>query len=87
MNEPVRFERLLSALWSKEWRLLIRDSRSLLLLVLLPLVFILVLGVLLGEGFGRKADDRIRVSVVDLDPADSQGFDGKSWGARGEVAG
>ena len=80
MNEPVRFERLLSALWSKEWRLLIRDSRSLLLLVLLPLVFILVLGVLLGEGFGRKADDRIRVSVVDLDPADSQGFDGKSWG-------
>ena len=80
MSEPVGSLHLLSALWGKEWRLLVRDSRSLLLLVLLPLVFILVLGVLLGEGFGRKADDRIRVSVVDLDPPDAKGFDGNSWG-------
>src|SRR5262249_30923759 len=29
--------------------------------------FILVLGLVLGEGFGQKPDDRLRVSVVDLD--------------------
>src|SRR5262249_21314059 len=30
-------------------------------------IFILVLGVSLGEGFGQKPDDRLRVSLVDLD--------------------
>jgi ABC-type multidrug transport system permease subunit len=48
-------------------RLLVRDRLAALVLLALPLLFILVLGLLLGEGFGRKADDRLRVSVVDLD--------------------
>jgi ABC-2 type transport system permease protein len=80
MSDQISKWGLLSALWSKEWCLLVRDSRSLMLLILLPLVFILVLGILLGEGFGRKADDRIRVSVVDLDQGDGPAFEGKSWG-------
>jgi ABC-type multidrug transport system permease subunit len=57
-------------IWSlakKEFRLLLRDWRAALILVAMPLLFILVLGLLLGEGFGQKPDDRIRVMIVDLD--------------------
>jgi ABC-type multidrug transport system permease subunit len=54
----------------KELRLLGRDRRSAVILIAMPLGFILILGLLLGENFGQKPDDRLRVSVVDLD----QGF-------------
>ncbi len=33
----------------------------------MPLLLILVLGLSLGEGFGQKPDDRLRISIVDLD--------------------
>jgi ABC-type multidrug transport system permease subunit len=58
------------AVWTiakKEWRLLIRDSRVAIILLAMPLVFIFVLGLSLGEGFGQKPDDRLRVALVDLD--------------------
>jgi ABC-type Na+ efflux pump permease subunit len=58
------------AVWSlakKELRLLYRDWRAALLLLAMPLLFILVLGLLLGESFGQTPDDHIRVMVVDLD--------------------
>src|SRR5438046_7918057 len=51
----------------KELRLLLRDYRALVILLAMPLIFILVLGVSVGEGFGQKPDDRLRVSVVNLD--------------------
>jgi ABC-type multidrug transport system permease subunit len=51
----------------KDLRLLVRDARALIILLIMPLVFILVLGVSLGEGFGQKAEDRLRVSVLNLD--------------------
>jgi ABC-type Na+ efflux pump permease subunit len=51
----------------KELRLLLRDRRAALLLIAMPLLFILILGLLLGESFGQKPDDRTRVSIVDLD--------------------
>ncbi len=54
-------------LTKKEFRLLVRDRLAALLLLVMPLLFILVLGLLLGEGFGQKPDDRMRVSLVDLD--------------------
>src|SRR6516162_653379 len=57
-------------LWTiakKDLRLLVRDRRALLLLVAMPLLFILILGLLLGETFGQKPDDRQRVTIVDLD--------------------
>ncbi len=54
----------------KDLRLLLRDPRAMVVLLAMPLIFILVLGVSLGEGFGQKPDDRLRVSIVDLD----QGF-------------
>src|SRR5262249_13214787 len=51
----------------KEWRLLSRDPRAGIILLAMPFIFILVLGLSLGEGFGQKPDERMRVSLVDLD--------------------
>ncbi|MFO0847435.1 MAG: ABC transporter permease [Gemmataceae bacterium] len=48
----------------KDLRLLLRDPRSAVILLLMPLAMILVLGLSLGEAFGKKPDDRIRISVV-----------------------
>jgi ABC-type multidrug transport system permease subunit len=63
----------------KELRVLARDRLAAGLLLGLPLLFILVLGLMLGEGFGQKPDDRLRVSIVDLDegPCDLPGH--KTW--------
>jgi ABC-type Na+ efflux pump permease subunit len=52
---------------TKELRVLLRDRLAALILLAMPLLFILVLGLLLGDSFGQKADDRLRVSIVDLD--------------------
>src|SRR5208282_4661212 len=52
---------------SKDLRLLLRDVRAAGILLAMPFIFILVLGLAVGEGFGRKTDDRMRVSVVDMD--------------------
>src|SRR5262249_51894810 len=56
------------------WTLAKKDVRRLLgvrlaasLLFGMPLVAILLLGLLLGEGFWQKPDERLRVSVVDED--------------------
>src|SRR5262249_6098370 len=51
----------------KDLRLLLRDARAMVILLAMPLIFILVLGVSLGEGWGKKPDDTLRVSVVILD--------------------
>src|SRR5436305_4686834 len=66
----------------KDLRLLVRDRRAAVILLAMPLVFILVLGLALGESFGQKPDDRLRVSVVDEDrglPPDSGPFPGRKW--------
>jgi ABC-2 type transport system permease protein len=67
---------------AKDLRLLLRDSRSAVILFLMPLVLILILGLSLGDAFGRKPDDRIRISVVVEDeglPADPGPFPGRPW--------
>lgn len=51
----------------KDLRLLVRDARALIILLAMPLIFITILGVSLGEGFGQKPADRLRVSVLNLD--------------------
>jgi len=51
----------------KDLRLLLRDTRAVVVLGAMPVAFILVLGLSLGEGFGHKPDDRMRVSIVNLD--------------------
>src|SRR3954462_436493 len=65
------------ALARKELRLLLRDRMAAGLLVGMPLLFILVLGLLLGENFGQKPDDSLKIYVVDLDKG--VGILGKSW--------
>lgn len=51
----------------KDLRLLMRDTRAMVILVAMPFLFILVLGLSLGEGFGQKPDDRMRISIVNKD--------------------
>ena len=51
----------------KDLRLLLRDRRALIILLAMPFIFILVLGLSLGEGFGQRPDNRLRVSIVILD--------------------
>jgi ABC-type multidrug transport system permease subunit len=67
----------------KDLRLLLRDPRSAVILLLMPVVLILVLGLALGEGFGEKPDDRLRVPVVNLDrglpPKPGRTFPPKPW--------
>ena len=58
---------LVWTLAKKDFRLLLRDPRAVVVLLAMPLIFILVLGVSLGEGFGQKPDDRLRISIVNLD--------------------
>ncbi len=58
------------AIWTlarKECALLLRDRLATLILLVMPLLFILILGLLLGENFGQKSDDRLRIALVDLD--------------------
>ena len=51
----------------KDLRLLLRDPRSVAVLLLLPLIVTLVLGVTLGRAFGEKPDAKIRISILVAD--------------------
>jgi ABC-type multidrug transport system permease subunit len=53
------------------------------ILLAMPLIFIFVLGISLGEGFGKKAEDTLRVSVLDLD----QGVERETASVVREAAG
>lgn len=55
------------ALARKELLLLARDRLAAGVLLVMPLVFVAVLGLILGENFGQKADDALRVSILNLD--------------------
>ena len=58
---------LIWILAKKDMRRLLRDPRAMVILLAMPIIFVLVLGLSLGETFGQKPDDRLRVSVVDDD--------------------
>src|SRR6476619_1654765 len=67
---------------AKDFRLLRRDYRSAIILLATPLIFVAVLSVVVGEGFGQTPDDRLRVSVVNLDeglPPNAGPFPTKPW--------
>lgn len=55
---------------AKDSHLLLRDTRSAIILLAMPIIFIMVLGLALGEGFGQKPDERLRVSLVNRDVGD-----------------
>lgn len=71
---------------AKDLRLLLRDPRSAVILLLMPLVLILVLGLSLGEAFGRKPDDQLQISIVDEDWGMSESFAPLPPLARDDVA-
>src|SRR5262245_54985277 len=54
-------------LMKKELRLLSRDWLAAIILLVLPFLFMLIMGFVLGVAFGQTPDNRVRVSVVDLD--------------------
>jgi ABC-type multidrug transport system permease subunit len=58
---------MIGTLARKDWVLLLRDRRALIILIAMPFLFIVILGLSLGEGFGQKPDDRLRVFIVDGD--------------------
>jgi ABC-2 type transport system permease protein len=67
---------------AKDFRLLRRDYRSAIILLVTPLVFVAVLSLVVGQGFGQQPDNRLRVSVVNLDeglPPDAGPFPGRPW--------
>jgi ABC-type multidrug transport system permease subunit len=72
---------VIAVLARKELRLLARDRRSLIILLAMPLILILILGLSLGEGFGEKPDNRLRVSVVNQDRGERTvgQFPGRPW--------
>ena len=61
----------------KELTLLIRDKLTATVLFVLPFAMILILGLLLGEGFGQKTDDLMRISILNLDKG--FGLNNKPW--------
>jgi ABC-type Na+ efflux pump permease subunit len=71
------------ALARKELLLLVRDRLAAGVLLIMPLVFVAVLGLILGENFGQKTDDTLRLTILDLDEGTSDLRDEKggkhSW--------
>jgi ABC-type multidrug transport system permease subunit len=65
--EPPSANRAIWTIAGKEVLLLARDPKAGLILLAMPFIFIVVVGLSLGEGFGQKPDDRLRITVVDLD--------------------
>ena len=66
---------VIATLARKDLRLLARDPRAIVILLAMPLIFIAVLGVSLGDGFGQKPADRLRVSILVLDEGPPRQFD------------
>ncbi|MCX7665189.1 MAG: ABC transporter permease [Gemmataceae bacterium] len=66
----------------KDLRLLVRDTRTTLILLVAPLIFIAILGLVVGDGFGQLADEKPRISIVNLDrglPPNAGPFPGRPW--------
>jgi ABC-type Na+ efflux pump permease subunit len=61
----------------KDLRVLLRDTRAAIILLSMPLIFILVLGMIVGE-----PDDKLRITIVDEDeglPPNPGPFPGRKW--------
>lgn len=66
----------------KDLRQLQRDYRSAVILLVMPIIFVAVLSLAVGRGFGQKNDDRLSISIVNLDSGKTtiqREFPGKPW--------
>ena len=59
----------------KDLRLLMRDPRAVIILLAMPLIFILVLGISLGDNFGKTAASGLRITVLVEDDGVPRFFD------------
>jgi ABC-2 type transport system permease protein len=59
----------------KDLRLLVRDARAMIILLAMPLIFILVLGISLGENFGKKSAEGLKITVLNEDEGLPHFFD------------
>ena len=71
------------AIARKDLQLLLRDPRSAVILLVMPLILMLILGLTLGRAFGEKPDSKIRISIVVEDTGLSddpkRDFPPKAW--------
>ncbi len=66
----------------KDTRLILRDPRAAVILLLMPILLVLVIGVTVGGAFDPNKKEQLRISVVNLDaglPPDAGDFPDRAW--------
>ncbi len=67
---------------AKDFRLMLRDPRAAVILLIMPILLVLILGITVGGAFDPNKKEQLRISVVNLDaglPADAGGFPDRPW--------
>jgi ABC-2 type transport system permease protein len=66
----------------KDLRLMIRDPRAAIILLLMPILLVFILGITVGGAFDPNKKEQLRISVVNLDagiPKDAGPFPDRPW--------
>jgi ABC-2 type transport system permease protein len=67
---------------AKDLRLLVRDPRAAVILLLMPILLVGILGLTVGGAFNPNQKDQLRISLVNLDtglPPDAGSFPDRPW--------
>lgn len=67
---------------AKDFRLMLRDPRSAVILLLMPVLLVFILGITVGGAFDPNKKEQLRISVVNLDaglPPDHGPFPDRPW--------
>jgi ABC-type uncharacterized transport system permease subunit len=74
--------RAILAIAAKDGRLILRDPRAAVILLVMPILLVLVLGVTVGGAFDPNKKEQLRISIVNLDdglPKDAGPFPDRPW--------
>lgn len=74
--------RAILTLAAKDFRLMLRDPRSAVILLLMPVLLVFILGITVGGAFDPNKKEQLRISLVVLDaglPPDAGPFPGRPW--------
>ncbi len=74
--------RAILTLAAKDGKLMLRDPRAAVILLLMPVLLVLVLGLTVGGAFDPNKKEQLRISVVNLDdglPPDAGPFPDRPW--------
>ncbi len=66
----------------KDFRLMLRDPRAGVILLLMPVLLVFILGITVGGAFDPNKKEQLRISVLNLDaglPPDAGPFPGRPW--------